>query len=301
MRWGFSTSLTSSLLLFAFGGGALFHNGSRETVEIDHSTFAYNEVAPDAETEVALGGGIAGVELFGMLVSDSTISGNASSKYGGGIGLYEAELSLVRNTTISGNEAAVNGGGVHLMDQDKYARFENSTITDNDAWATANGSSGYGGGIYAIEDPNSEEPFTGRALEHDRRREPRSLRRVAGPRRGQRRRLRARPHDRRRARRRLRVDRRQRQQPDRRRWRRSPIDPLIAPIADNGGPTKTHLPLAGSPALDAGISNGLTTDQRGVARTFDIPEIANVSDGTDIGSVEIQGEPPAPAGPDRDL
>jgi len=30
------------------------------------------------------------------------------------------------------------------------------------------------------------------------------------------------------------------------------IDPLLAPLADNGGPTQTHALLAGSPAIDAG-------------------------------------------------
>jgi len=29
-------------------------------------------------------------------------------------------------------------------------------------------------------------------------------------------------------------------------------DPLLGPLANNGGPTLTHLPLAGSPAIDAG-------------------------------------------------
>ncbi len=32
----------------------------------------------------------------------------------------------------------------------------------------------------------------------------------------------------------------------------SPIDPLLGPLADNGGPTETHALLLGSPAIDAG-------------------------------------------------
>lgn len=46
---------------------------------------------------------------------------------------------------------------------------------------------------------------------------------------------------------------------------------LLGALADNGGPTKTHLPQAGSPALDlipagsTGCTSG-STDQRGVAR-----------------------------------
>ncbi len=63
----------------------------------------------------------------------------------------------------------------------------------------------------------------------------------------------------------------------------STADPLLAPLANNGGPTRTHLPRAGSPALDAlaaSAAGTLTTDQRGFAR---------VSGGLlDIGAVEVQ-------------
>ena len=30
------------------------------------------------------------------------------------------------------------------------------------------------------------------------------------------------------------------------------LDPALGPLADNGGPTKTHAPLVGSPAIDTG-------------------------------------------------
>jgi hypothetical protein len=66
-------------------------------------------------------------------------------------------------------------------------------------------------------------------------------------------------------------------------------DPLIGPLADNGGPvydlgeaTPTHALLAGSPAIDAGACvAGVTTDQRGVARPWGI--------GCDIGAFEFTG------------
>jgi hypothetical protein len=44
-------------------------------------------------------------------------------------------------------------------------------------------------------------------------------------------------------------------------------DPRLAPLADNGGPTRTQALLPDSPAIDAGTDAGLETDQRGVART----------------------------------
>jgi CSLREA domain-containing protein len=63
------------------------------------------------------------------------------------------------------------------------------------------------------------------------------------------------------------------------------VDPQLGPLADNGGPTMTHLPATGSPVLDNGAAAGCpATDQRGEPRPTD----AN-GDGTavcDIGAVE---------------
>ena len=66
-------------------------------------------------------------------------------------------------------------------------------------------------------------------------------------------------------------------------------DPLLGSLADNGGPTLTHLPQTGSPAIDAGdnaSAAGLTYDQRGVG----FPRV--VSGTVDIGAVEVSVEPP---------
>jgi hypothetical protein len=48
----------------------------------------------------------------------------------------------------------------------------------------------------------------------------------------------------------------------------NPIDPLLGPLQNNGGPTQTMAPLAGSPALNAGdpAQRGVA-DQRGVVRS----------------------------------
>ena len=56
-------------------------------------------------------------------------------------------------------------------------------------------------------------------------------------------------------------------------------DPRLAPLGDYGGPTHSMPPLPGSPAIDAGGTSTLTTDQRGFPRI-----------GTpDIGAAEYQG------------
>jgi len=48
------------------------------------------------------------------------------------------------------------------------------------------------------------------------------------------------------------------------------VDPLLGPLADNGGGTRTHLPLPVSPAIDTGTPlNCAATDQRGFGRPTD--------------------------------
>ena len=67
-------------------------------------------------------------------------------------------------------------------------------------------------------------------------------------------------------------------------------NPMLAALADNGGPTETMALTAGSPAIDAGVAAGSSFDQRGRPRTYDDPGVVNAatSDGTDIGAFELQ-------------
>ncbi len=68
----------------------------------------------------------------------------------------------------------------------------------------------------------------------------------------------------------------------------SPIDPVLGPLQDNGGQSRTHALLSGSPALDTGDSSfdensftpSLTTDQRGTG----FPRVQNNT--IDIGAFE---------------
>ena len=58
------------------------------------------------------------------------------------------------------------------------------------------------------------------------------------------------------------------------------LDLYLGPLADNGGPTLTHLPQAGSRAIDHGTANAApATDQRGILR----PQFG----GIDVGAVEV--------------
>jgi len=70
----------------------------------------------------------------------------------------------------------------------------------------------------------------------------------------------------------------------------APLDPLLGPLADNGGPTLTHALLPGSPAIDAGSDPkaneaGLTRDQRGYGRFGDGDQDATPT--VDIGAFEL--------------
>ena len=89
------------------------------------------------------------------------------------------------------------------------------------------------------------------------------------------------------------------------------MDPMLGALADNGGATKTHALLLGSPAIDKGsavtvpfaqidsrksrkqkdslnLMPPLVVDQRGMMRPVDQPAIANAvgGDGSDIGAFE---------------
>jgi hypothetical protein len=67
-------------------------------------------------------------------------------------------------------------------------------------------------------------------------------------------------------------------------------NPMLAALADNGGPTRTMALTPGSPAIDAGVAAGATFDQRGLPRPVDDPGVANAAtgDGTDIGAFETE-------------
>lgn len=87
----------------------------------------------------------------------------------------------------------------------------------------------------------------------------------------------------------------------------APIDPMLEPLGDNGGPLPTHLPMppppfgdgATSQLVDFGSCPDVIDDQRGfgdetaVLRRFDLPEVSNPpgGDGCDIGAVEVGADP----------
>jgi hypothetical protein len=66
-------------------------------------------------------------------------------------------------------------------------------------------------------------------------------------------------------------------------------DPKLGPLADNGGPTRTHALLDGSPAIDTGSNpDGLPFDQRGPG----FPRVVGAA--ADMGAFEWASAPPTP-------
>lgn len=70
-------------------------------------------------------------------------------------------------------------------------------------------------------------------------------------------------------------------------------DPDLGLLADNGGQTQTMALSEDSPAVDTGLSFGLTADQRGFARPVVFPAVPSPpgGDGADIGAFELQKPP----------
>ncbi len=254
------------------GGGGL----SYLTVFLTRSTVSGNQSA----------GGGGGLKGTSTTIIDSTVSGNTAVTDGGGIG--GGNHVTVNNSTISGNSARASGGGIRLQGS---LFLNNATITNNTADSTNNGAGHAGGGIRADgssgsirnsiiagnhEFRGSVDFYTGATslisqghnLIGDN--SGCNIAPATGDLFG---------------------------------TQSSPVNPLLGPLQNNGGPTQTHALLTNSPAIDTansatpdGTGNScLPNDQRGANR----PEDGN-GDSTvrcDIGAFELA----APASPSVDV
>jgi hypothetical protein len=192
-----------------------------------------------------------------LTVMNSTISGNFASSYGGGIACGESGLTII-NSTISGNSAGAYGGGI--VAGSFGTMIVNSTVSGNSA-ATCGGVCGGTVEIgNTILNANAAGNIDGSVTSHGYNI---SSDDGGGHLNG--------PGD------------------------QINTDPLLGPLRDHGGPTLTHMPRRGSPAIDAGDPSFTPPpdhDQRGECfdRVFG-PRI-------DVGSVETQLRPrcvtPAP-------
>jgi hypothetical protein len=209
-------------------------------------------------------GGGGGIHNFGtMSIATSTLSGNVSEDWAGGIG-NGGELEMI-NVTVSGNLAGTDGGGLwnHPIGS---SYLNNVTLSNNEAYD--------GGGVFAVAAQSYPDQIRIRNtivagnISVDCASPVSSLGYnldsdgscgLAGP----------------------------GDLPNR--------DPLLGPLADNGGPTHTHALLFDSPAIDAGDNAGCpSTDQRGVQRPID-GDRDNFAI-CDIGAYEFEPGPPITPG-----
>ena len=228
----------------------------------------------------------------GVAILSSTISGNSAVGLGGGLFMTGATGPTgltIRDSTIAGNTAS-SGGGIDLLNVNGTVLIQNSTITGNTATTTST-VPGYGGGGIAAQTTVAASvldvqstilagniQITSTANRPDISTTPTSIVSIVadhsligvadtvtlaagsvGNRLG---------------------------------TAAAPLNSMLGPLASNGGPTQTILPLPGSPVVDAGSNPAnLATDQSGNPRVNGFAP--------DIGAVEVTspGLPVAIAGP----
>lgn len=118
---GGSATLTNSTVsgnTSGFSGGGIFSSGGASVLTLTNSTVSGN-------TSASTGGGI---HTFGAQLTNSSISGNAAGA-GGGITIL-GNVTLT-NSTVSGNTAA-DGGGIRILGG-SILNLTNSTLSGNTA------------------------------------------------------------------------------------------------------------------------------------------------------------------------
>ncbi|MCA9053940.1 MAG: hypothetical protein KDA75_08895, partial [Planctomycetaceae bacterium] len=218
-------------------GGAIASHSATSDLSITSSLISDNQTSGD----FARGGGVyfrgsAGFSGGIVFITNSTLSGNATlGTFGLGGGIYSRESDVVvTNATLTNNESAEGyGGAINAYNASADVTIHNSIVAGN----TDAGSHPElrVGGTLTIEHSLIGDN-TGTGLSATSGNTPDANGNFIGS-------------------------------------GASPIDPLLGPLAFNGGPTQTHALLAGSLALDSGDddlavdpTNGnaaLATDQRG--------------------------------------
>jgi CSLREA domain-containing protein len=214
-----------------FGGGILISDTG--TLTLIDSTVSDNATGP-----LGLGGGIASDDASTIVLVGSTVSGNSSGD-GGGLFVWKGHLSLT-NSTVSGNTATSDGGGIGTYQLDSF-ELVHATIAGN---AAPHGAgirlySRAAKGTMLLADSSLFAGNTGSPdIEHLGGADDTVT--GSGNLIGQ-------------------VGEHVSYPPDTLR-----CDPQLAPLADNGGPTRTHALPAGSCAVDAGgVQLRSDYDQRG--------------------------------------
>jgi hypothetical protein len=244
-------------------GGGIVGGG---IVTITDSTISGNRGGSGTLQLTGFGGGLnvgGTVEIRNSTISGNIAMGNGSGAGGGIYSTGEGGTLTVANSTISGNEAGNAGGGISNSGTGGISVvIINSTISDNRA-SMGGGIGGNGSAALEIGNTILRAGTLGANILY-----------TAGT-------ITSRGYN-------LSSD-------NGGGFLTGPGDqintnPMLGPLQDNGGPTFTHEPLTGSPALNAGDPNFTPPplfDQRGYPRVF--------NGRIDIGSLEAQSAPPTPS------
>lgn len=280
-------------------GGGIYNTGTLTIVE---STVSGNQTGSGGAGRPGGGGGLPGgtgghgggiFNRGSATVVNSTISGNRTGNgatgpfsnnsipgLGGGIYHHDAGQMTISNSTISGNETGTlyvdgpsasitGGGGIYL--RGGQMTISNSTIIANRATL-------YGGGIHRYSGAFSSEIVTLRSTIVANNSASADGSDIFGT-------VQSDGYNLIKAQSGANITPNPAAGPD------FYGSPQLGSLADNGGPTLTHLPLNDSPAIDKGKNFSVSsTDQRGLGfpRQVDLPDTTypNAGDATDIGAVE---------------
>ena len=213
--------------------GITIQNGSADDgggINLDSSSsLTLRDAAVSGNHATATGGGI---RVSGLLTMDrATLDGN-NADVGGGIYINNGASATLLNTTLSGNTAVNNGGAIFNRNT---VDITNSTI----AYNTAGGA----GGIHKAGSSNASLKNT--ILANNTGGNSNGALISLGNN----------------------IDSQNTAGLDVLLGDQIMTDPLLGVLRFNGGPTKTHALLAGSPAINAGTATGApTVDQRGISR-----------------------------------
>jgi hypothetical protein len=267
-------------------GGAVMLSNISGVTTITDTTIDSNHADGSGggiSTSIQAGNGASGI----ININNSTLSNNTSDASGAGLAFFNSDGSVatINNSTITGNAAAIAGGGV-AVGRDFSLNLNQSTISANSAAGIYLND---GGGGISIYDELSVVTMSGTIVSGNTSAVVGAadfgLYQYDGSETGS-----------------FTATNSLIGEVDSRITANgtnnvTTTNPLLGALANNGGPTKTMAPLAGSPAIDAGPNpvatfTGNQFDQRG-------PGFPRVVGGlVDIGAFEIQPAPePDPVAP----
>ena len=129
------TTVTGGVISTFSGGGGIFNDG---TLTLTNSTVTLSSSTVSGPSAAARGGGIFNSYSGTLTLTNSTVSGNSADIRGGGV--YSFGTLILVNSTVSGNSAGYGGG----VSNSRTLTLTNSTVSGNSAGIRGGGVHNYG-------------------------------------------------------------------------------------------------------------------------------------------------------------